>query len=193
MAKINLLPWREKDRTQKRAEFFTLMGGAAAITAGLFLLFYIYVNAKIDYQNSRNAYLQEQIVSLDAKIKEIRLLEKKRENLLARMDAIQKLQASRPIIVRLFDEIVTTLPAGVFITSLSQSGSTVVLKGTAQSNARVSNFMRNIEESDWIASPNLTVIQSATRQNQRLSDFELRLRQAAPKNSAEDGESEDAA
>jgi type IV pilus assembly protein PilN len=166
MAKINLLPWREKDRTQKRAEFFTLMGGAAAITAGLFLLFYIYVNAKIDYQNSRNAYLQEQIVSLDAKIKEIRLLEKKRENLLARMDAIQKLQASRPIIVRLFDEIVTTLPAGVFITSLSQSGSTVVLKGTAQSNARVSNFMRN---------------------------FELRLRQAAPKNSAEDGESEDAA
>tara|TARA_B100001123_G_C15128563_1_gene954319 strand:+ start:313 stop:894 length:582 start_codon:yes stop_codon:yes gene_type:complete len=193
MAKINLLPWREKERNLRRVEFFTLMGIAAAIMVGLFFVFYLYVNSKIEYQNSRNAYLQEQIVFLDEKIKDIQLLEKKRENLLARMEAIQKLQASRPIIVRLFDELVTTLPAGVYITSLTQTGSKIVIKGTAQSNARVSNFMRNIEKSDWITDPSLTVIQNATRENQRLSDFELRLIQSSPKKASEDDEFEDAA
>ncbi len=193
MAKINLLPWREKERNQRRVEFFTLMGIAAAITAGLFFVFYIYVNSKIEYQNSRNAYLQEQIVILEEKIKDIQLLEKKRENLLARMEAIQKLQASRPVIVRLFDELVTTLPAGVYVTSLTQTGSQIVIKGTAQSNARVSNFMRNIEKSDWITDPTLTVIQSATRENQRLSDFELRLIQSSPKKASEEDAFGDAA
>lgn len=191
MAKINLLPWREELRTQKRQEFFSITGIAALATAALFFLFYLFIEAKIDYQNTRNQYMEAEIAKLDKKITEIRELEKERERLISRMRTIETLQTSRPIIVHLFDEIVTSLPDGVFLKEINQTGAAIILKGTARSNARVSNFMRNIEKSLYMMSAKLTVIQTATRENRRLSDFELRLTQTAPKKQSEDADEED--
>ncbi len=191
MAKINLLPWREELRTQKKMEFFSIIGMAALATAIVFGLFYMYNEARINYQNTRNSYLNAQIALLDTKIEEIRELERQRARLISRMQAIETLQTSRPIIVHLFDEIVTSLPDGVYLKEINQTGATIILKGTARSNARVSNFMRNIEKSLYMKLPNLTVIQTATVDNRRLSDFELRLTQGSPTKQSESDESEE--
>ena len=193
MAKINLLPWREELRSQRQAEFFTAMGVAAAVTVLLFGIFWSYMGQKIEYQSSRNQYLQDQIALLDTKITEIQELEKEKARLLARMRAIETLQTSRPIIVRLFDELISTLPDGVFITDISQTGSSVTVKGVAQSNARVSNFMRAVEASEWLTAPSLDVIETKTQDNRRLSNFTLKVNQVLPKPVDPDEVTEDAA
>jgi type IV pilus assembly protein PilN len=180
MAKINLLPWREERRRQLRTEFFSYMGIAALATAGVFLLFYLYIGQLIDYQNSRNKFLEGQIAQLDKKIEEINELEKKKESLIQRMEAVQQLQTNRPVIVHMFDELVTTLPEGVFITEITQKGSVITIKGVARSNARVSNYMRNIEQSEWLMKPKLDVIETRTQDDRRLSNFTLVIQQRKP-------------
>lgn len=177
MARINLLPWREELRKQRKQEFGVAILASLAIAGLLWGLVYFHFDQRIDYQNARNKFLEDQIALLDTKIKEIQELEKEKQRLLARMRAIETLQTSRPVIVHLFDEIVRALPDGVYLTDITQQDDVVTFKGVARSNARVSNFMRNVEESEWVTEPKLTVIETREEKGLRLSDFTLVVKQ----------------
>lgn len=181
MARINLLPWREEQRKQKQYEFFGLIGFAAALAGVVVILMHVYYVQLIDRQNDRNKYLQDEIAVLDKKIKEIQELEKEKQRLLDRMRAIEQLQTNRPLIVHFFDELIDSLPEGVSVTSLKQSGELITIEGSAQSNARVSSFMRNLEKSQWLANPKLDVISSKDESGVRISNFTLKFTQVIPK------------
>jgi type IV pilus assembly protein PilN len=189
MPRVNLLPWRAELRRQKRAEYLMVLGICAAVAAAVWFGIHLYYGELIKQQERRNDYLTQQISLLDKKIEEIKQLEKEKESLIARMKAIETLQTSRPIVVHLFDELVTTLPEGVYLTSVGQVGSKVTIKGVAQSNARVSNYMRNVEASEWIQDPKLSIIQSKTEDGRRIADFTLTFDQTKQK-TAEETEAE---
>ena len=140
MANINLLPWREELRAERQRTFYSSLGLSAALAVLLLVVSDRALDMQIDSQNARNRFLAENIESVDAKVAEIRDLRSQRQLLLARMRVIQELQGNRPIIVRVLDELVRTLPDGVFYSSLSASGSTVLIEGTAESNNRVSSL-----------------------------------------------------
>jgi type IV pilus assembly protein PilN len=177
MATINLLPWREERRRERKRQFFIILGTAAGITLGIIVLVHGLFTQLIEHQQVRNKYIEDQIALLDKKITEIRELEKEKQRLLDRIRAIETLQTSRPVIVHLFDELVTTLPEGVFLTEISQQGDAIAIKGVAQSNARVSSFMRNIEVSPWLKSPHLEVVEATAQDGRRLSNFTLKVQQ----------------
>ena len=160
MARINLLPWRAERRKQRQKEFMTMLGLSAAAGLLISFLIVVYYNGQIEGQQGRNQYLRDQIVLVDQQIKEIEALDKKKANLLARKQVIEELQASRSQMVHLFDELVRTIPEGVRLTSIKQNGQTLTLEGRAQSNARVSSYMRNLESSGWMASPDLSIIEA---------------------------------
>lgn len=180
MPKINLLPWREELRKERQQQFYVHMFLAAA--AGVVVVAYgmFTVNGMIDHQQSRNNYLQTQIQQVDQKIEEIKDLQKTRDRLLARMQVIDQLQKSRPEVVHLFDELVKTLPDGVFLTDVTQSGDKLEIKGTAESSARVSNYMRNIDKSPWLDTPNLEVIETEQSGQSRVFNFTLHTKQTQP-------------
>lgn len=159
MPKINLLPWRAELRTRRRNQFF--MGlGAAVGAAGLAVLASNFVmNGIIGNQKSRNQLLETEIAALDKRIAEILDLEAKKERLLARMAIIEQLQRSRPEIVHVFDEMVRAVPDGVRLTAIKQTGRRLEIKGDAESNTRVSAFMRNIDKSKWLTQPDLQVVE----------------------------------
>ncbi len=187
MPRINLLPWREELRKQRQKEFGIMAGLAVVLMAAVVALAHMQIAAMIEYQKRRNNFLEQEIVKLDEKIKEIRELEKEKEHLLARMRIVEQLQTSRPEVVHLFAEMVTSLPEGVYLTSLEQKGRSINLKGFAQSNARVSSFMRKLEASPWLKNPDLEEIRARVQQSNdvssemRLSAFSLVVSQATPK------------
>ncbi|MBX9607564.1 MAG: PilN domain-containing protein [Gammaproteobacteria bacterium] len=188
MPRINLLPWREELRRQRRTEYLSILGACALAAAGVWFAIHMYFNALIEQQQRRNSFLTAEIKLLDKKIAEIKALEKEKENLIARMKAIETLQTSRPIVVHLFDELVSTLPDGVYLTSINQSGENVTVKGVAQSNARVSNYMRNVEASEWERDPKLSIIQSKSQDGKRTAEFTLTFKQIKTKTSASEDE-----
>ncbi|MEE8321518.1 MAG: PilN domain-containing protein [Gammaproteobacteria bacterium] len=182
MSRINLLPWREARRKELQNQFISAVGVAAVLGAIVWGIGHFYHTQLMENQLSRNAYLDQQISLLDKKIKEIKELEKEKERLLARMRAIEQLQGNRPLIVRFFDEVVNNLPEGVSVISLKQTGQSITIKGVAQSNARVSSFMRNLESSEWLKNPKLDVIQTKSREGGlQLSNFTLRFSQVIPR------------
>lgn len=190
MPRVNLLPWREELRKQRRTEYLSMLGVSAVAATVIWFVIHLDFNALIEQQQHRNSFLTAEIKLLDIKIAEIKQLEKEKENLIARMKAIETLQTSRPIVVHLFDELVSTLPDGVYLTSLIQSGDKVTIKGIAQSNARVSNYMRNVEASQWVKEPKLSIIQSKTEDGKRIADFTLTLKQTKLKSDKESDEEE---
>jgi type IV pilus assembly protein PilN len=173
MAKINLLPWRDAERRRRQREFAIATGVAVGLVvlAGLGVRFHI--EGMIDHQEDRNALLQQEISKLNVRIKQIEKLEETKANLLARMNVIQQLQESRPEIVHLFDELVVSIPEGVFVTRVNQTGNRVEVEGRAQSNARVSAFMRSVQASPWIGNPQLLVIENKDQTGTGLSHFRL--------------------
>ncbi|HEY3486710.1 MAG TPA: PilN domain-containing protein [Gammaproteobacteria bacterium] len=175
MGQINLLPWREERRKEKTAEFATLAGIVALFAIVIVFAARFHIGNIEEYHKSRNAYLQTQIDILNTKLQEIQNLEETKANLLARMNVIQELQRSRPEIVHLFDEIVTTIPEGVWLNDIKQTEKTLKIEGKAESNARVSAYMRNLEASAWLKNPVLEVIEAdkATR----IAKFKLSLQQ----------------
>jgi type IV pilus assembly protein PilN len=186
MARINLLPWREDARQQKQKDFIALMG-MFALAAAIFVgMAHVYNNQLIDAQTVRNNYMGTEINKLDEKIREIQQLEVQKRRLLDRMRAIEQLQTNRPLIVRFFDELVLSLPEGVSVTNVSQQSTNITINGVAQSNARVSSFMRNLESSDWLADPQLDIIQATDESGQRVSRFTLRFKQVVPGAEEED-------
>jgi Tfp pilus assembly protein PilN len=178
MARINLLPWRETRRRERQRQFYALI--IASAVAAFFVLFATHVQfyKLIEHQQARNDFLRSEISELDKKIKEIQELEDTKAKILARMDIIQKLQGSRPLVVHMLDDIVKTLPEGVYLSALSQDSSGVTLDGKAESNTRVSAFMRNLDASEWYMDPKLSVIQTKDEQHTRISDFSLVVKPA---------------
>lgn len=186
MAKINLLPWREALRKEKQQEFFTMLGFFAVVAAVIVGIVHVYHNQLIENQQSRNRYIEDQIAQLDKKIEQIKELEKEKQRLLDRMRAIEQLQGNRPLIVRFFDELINSLPEGVSVISVNQKGNDITINGEAQSNARVSSFMRNLDASKWLARPKLDIIQAKNASGVRISNFTLRFRQVIPKSEEEE-------
>jgi len=181
MAKINLLPWRAELRKERQKEFAIMLGFSAALAIVVWGMIHFYHVQLIDNQKGHNKYLEEEIVKLDKKITEINQLEEAKQRLINKMRAIEQLQSQRPLIVRLFDELVTTLPDGVSLKTFTQKANTVTVNGVAQSNARVSSYMRNIENSQVVKDPKLQVIQGKEEDGQRISSFTLNFNQTIPK------------
>jgi type IV pilus assembly protein PilN len=190
MARINLLPWRAELRRQRRTEFLTLVGICAGVAVMIWGAVHYHFQGRIEFQKERNEYISAEIAKLDTQIKAIEELEKEKDRLIARMKAIESLQTSRPIVVHLFDEMVNSLPEGVYLKEVAQTGTTVELKGVAESNARVSSFMRNIEKSEWLKNPKLEIIQTTDEENRRISNFTLKADQIIPQPTT--GEEDDA-
>lgn len=162
MARINLLPWREQLREERKQRFVVSMGVAAGVGAALVFLAGQLLTTQIENQISRNDFVRKEIQVLDARIKEIAELKSKKEQLLERMKIIQDLQGNRPIIGRLFDQLVRTLPDGVYFSNVRMAGKAITIAGTAESNNRVSNLMRNLDASEWLESPNLSEVKAIT-------------------------------
>lgn len=180
MPRVNLLPWRDEIRSDKERRFFISLGIAALAMLGVIGLVQFGINQVIDLQQDRNDIITTQITKLNKEIKEINELEARKDALLARMNIIQSLQGTRPLVVHLFDELVRTLPDGVYTKKITQNKDKLVIEGFAQSNARVSTFMRNIEKSEWLKDPTLTVIRTATDSRGKVSQFSLRAKQFSP-------------
>lgn len=187
MANINLLPWRERLREERKKQFLVSLGITAGIAALIMFgadRFYV---SKIGNQVARNNYLSQQITALDREIAEIRNLQEQKRELTARMEVIQNLQGKRPVIVRLFDELVRTLPDGVYYNNLSSDETTVAIQGIAESNSRVSALMRALDDSEWFADSSLrqvSAVQGATTAagatDQERNRFELSVRITTP-------------
>ncbi len=158
MPRINLLPWRDEQRKERQVQFLIALGGATLMAGLLALLGYLMFNSMIDAQQRRNERLRTEIKSLDKQIEEINSLETSKQNFIARMEIIEKLQRSRPEIVHVFDEIVKTLPDGTYLTGVKQTDQKFRFDGIAQSATRVSAFMRNIDSSEWLKNPELQVV-----------------------------------
>ena len=161
MPRINLLPWREGQRKERKLAFAVAMGiaGVAACVTAFFA--YLMMGSMIQAQVRRNDQLRTEIKAVDKQIEEINNLENAKQKFIARMKIIEQLQRSRPEIVHVFDEIVRTLPDGVYLTSVKQNAAKLKFEGVAQSSTRVSSFMRNIDGSDWLKNPELEVVQTA--------------------------------
>jgi type IV pilus assembly protein PilN len=177
--RLNLLPWREMRRKEQDRQLLTIAGGAWMLMALIVLYAYLHVSALKDNQAKRNEFLQQEIARVEQEIKEIADLRKQREALIARMNVIYQLQADRIQVVHVFDELTRKLPEGVYLTAFKYSGSNISLQGVAQSNARVSAFMRNLSGSNWFADPELEVINVRDKGGDRVSEFSLRVKQVA--------------
>ncbi|RLA50166.1 MAG: pilus assembly protein PilN [Gammaproteobacteria bacterium] len=188
MAQINLLPWRDERRLELKKEFLTIIAFVFALSVGLVLLGDRIVNSQIEEQSGRNTYLSDQIVILDKQVEEIRDLQKKRNKLLDRMRVIQELQGNRPIIVRILDQLVRTVPDGVFYTRLSTLDKMITISGIAESNNRVSSLMRRLDSSEWLADPNLDVVKAAPDYGDQATTFDLTVKVQLPTGSAQTGE-----
>ena len=174
-ARINLLPHREERRKRARQHFFVLAGGTAVIGVLIVGLMHTFYAAKIDAQKERNGFLKSEIVKLDKDIAEIKKLRDEIAALLARKQVIETLQADRAQTVHLLDELVRQVPDGVYLRSVSQKGLNVNIKGLAQSNARVSTLMRNIDSSPWLERPVLIEVKAANVEKRRLSEFDMNI------------------
>ncbi|HET7650277.1 MAG TPA: PilN domain-containing protein [Gammaproteobacteria bacterium] len=173
MPRINLLPWREERRRQRQQSFNIMAVTVAGLAGVVVLAMYGLVSAAISNQDARNAYLKDQIAGLDKQIAQIKDLQKTKQQLLARMQIIEELQRSRPTEVHVFDQLVRTLPPGVYLTHVNQKGTVLSLDGIAESSARVSAYMRNIDNSMWLGDPNLQIVQqdSSVKPNAHLQKF----------------------
>jgi type IV pilus assembly protein PilN len=176
MARINLLPWREEKRKQREKNFYIGLGVSVFAAAALVLAASMQIDAMINYQQSRNNYLSAEIKKVEKSITEIKDIQKQKKSLLERMKVIQKFQTNRSDSVRLLDEIVKVLPEGLHLTSYKQDNKKQNFNGVAQSNGRVSAFMRNIDRSNWLEKPDLNVIRAEGKTNNnryKYSIFEL--------------------
>lgn len=187
MAKINLLPWREEFRKEKKKEFLTQLGAACLVAVLAAFGWVHFVDSSIENQNQRNQLLETEIAALNKRVQEINELKKKREALIARMKVIQDLQGTRPTIVRYFDEMVRAVPDGLYFSSLVRQGDNVSINGVTESSNRVSSFMRNLDQSEWFANPNLKSIQASDKYSDQASEFSLQFKAVLPASEKPEG------
>ena len=175
MVRINLLPHREQKRQARQRQFVSIAIGLAVLAMAVIGLVHVVIAARIENQNSRNALLKTEIAKLDEQIKEIDKLREQTQALLARKQIVETLQSNRTEAVHALDQLVRQLPDGLYLRSVKQNGAKVTLIGYAQSNARVSTLMRNIESSPWLGSPELVEIKSVALDKQKVNEFTLNL------------------
>jgi type IV pilus assembly protein PilN len=187
MIRINLLPHREQKRQARQRQFISMAIGLAVLGLAVIGLVHVVIAARIENQNSRNALLKTEIAKLDEQIKEIDKLREQTPALLARKQIVETLQSNRTEAVHLLDQLVRQLPDGLYLRSVKQNGAKVTLVGYAQSNARVSTLMRNIESSPWLAAPELVEIKSVALDKQKVNEFTLNLQVKRPTESTAPG------
>jgi type IV pilus assembly protein PilN len=173
MIRINLLPHREEKRKSRQKQFAILAGFAAAIGLAVAGLLWVVFDAQITNQQGRNKYLTEEIAKLDKQIDEIKRIREETASLLAKKQVVEALQSNRSEPVYLLDQLLRQLPEGLYLKSFKQTGAKISVTGYAQSNARVSAFMRNIEASPYLGNPNLVEIKAVTINTQRANEFIL--------------------
>lgn len=179
MPRINLRAWRAELRAERQKQFLSALIFIVLVAGGLVFYWKYVVESQIAHQEARNAYLKSSMEELDKKIKEIEELKTKKQQLLDRMKVIQDLQGTRPVIVRVFDELVRTLPDGLYYESLTRKGSDLSIVGVAESNNRISGLMRNLDQSEWFANPNLKDV-SAVKGKEAANKFDMTLKQVTP-------------
>lgn len=180
MARINLLPYRDKQKKEAEREFVVMILGAVVIVGAVVGAIHMNYVRLIDNAKERNQYMQQRIAEVEKEIKEIETLEAKKAALLARMKVIQQLQSARPEIVHLFYDTAATLPEGVYLTNIKRVASTVELEGIAESNSNVSQLMRNLDASEWMTNPVLDVVDSTKPKDEGFAFFKLKISQSRP-------------
>lgn len=183
---INLLPWREERRKQRKNEFVAMLLFAAVVAGLMFWLWKGMVEGQIADQQTRNNHIQSAIAKLDTQIREIKELQARRDELVARMKVIQELQGNRPTIVYVFDQLVRTLPDGVYYTMVERKGDSYTIEGVAESNNRISRLMRNLDASDWFVEPNLLNVRALNPEDRaegedQANSFVLTVKQGSPR------------
>jgi len=181
MAHINLLPWREEKRQERQQQFYIAMGLTLAFAVVVFYLFSNYMSGLVNDQTQRNNYLQQEITKLDMQIKEIQDLEKQRDRLLARMQVIQELQQSRPKVVKVFDSLVRTVPEGIHFQVLTREGDKLIVQGVAQTNARVSVLMNQLDNDSEFSESKLRVVQRTSSRDDAIRQFTLEVNESKDK------------
>jgi type IV pilus assembly protein PilN len=168
MTEINLLPWRELKREQEKKQFTTLIAGVLVAAVGVVVLANYYMNTLIDNQTQRNHRIKQEINRFDRQISEIKKLKEVKQALISRMNIVQNLQATRPLTVHLFDELVEVMPSAIYVTKIERKDNYVTIYGYSESNSNISLLMRKIEKDKWIQSPVLTEIKK--RKNQKIRE-----------------------
>jgi len=187
MTRINLLPWRDMLEQERRYRFFMIAGVLLFLTVLVWLSVHFYMASEVGYQEARNKLLQKEIKQAEDQIKEIKNLDEQKQRVIERIDVIQELEDKRPQVVHLFDEIVRQVPDGVYFSSLKQKADKISLEGVAQSDARVSSLMANIEKSQWLTNPKILSIERKEIQTKNskikrsVSLFKLEISQTIPK------------
>lgn len=180
MIRINLLPHRELKKAALKRQFFFMAGATLALGVVIWLFGHTFLINRIDAQKGRNDYLKTETSKLDKQLEDIKKLKGQIQALLARKQIVEGLQSNRSIEVHVLDQLVRLLPEGVYYTSIKQQGKDITLTGYAQSNARVSTLMRNLESSMWLKNPTLGEIKAATLNNLRVSAFTMKVTLAPP-------------
>ncbi|MDR2613954.1 MAG: PilN domain-containing protein [Candidatus Accumulibacter sp.] len=173
MIRINLLPYREEKRRAKRQQFYGLLGLVSILGFLIVFMVYTVIDGYVEAQGARNDYIKKEIAALDKQIDQIKQLKVQAEALLSRKQIIESLQQDRAEAVHLLNELTKQVPEGVYLRSLKQQGTKITMLGYAQSSARVSTLMRNIEASPWLGTPELLEVRAINLDNRRLSDFSM--------------------
>ncbi|AOY00617.1 PilN domain-containing protein [Jeongeupia sp. USM3] len=176
MIRINLLPHREQKRLARQRRYLGMLGASFLAAVGVVIAGYLFYNARIETQEERNRFITEENAKLDREIAEIEKLKSERQALLDRKTVVERLQSNRAETVHVMDQLARQTPEGIYLKDVKQSGDTLVLLGYAQSNARVSTLMRNLNDSETFEQPLLIEVKSAQVGNQRLSEFTLNIK-----------------
>jgi type IV pilus assembly protein PilN len=183
---INLLPYREERRKRRKAAFFAGLGLAGLVGAGIVVAVYLLLQFLTSEQQSRNQYIQNEISRLEAQIKDIANLKSEIESLKSRQRAVEDLQTDRNTPVQLLNDLARLAPEGVYLTVIRQDNKIVTVSGIAQTNERVSEFLRNVSRgSEWLEKPDLIEVKLANvstsaRDSRRLLDFSMKVSIKAP-------------
>lgn len=179
-ARINLMPWRLERRKLREREFYAMLGAAVVVGILIALGGIMYMKGQIETQQARNQYLDREIAKLNEQISEIERLEERRRQLIARKEVIERLQANRTQVVHVFDELVRTIPEGVRLSAIRHSAGQLTLEGYAQSQQRVSTYMRRLDSSEWLTQPDLNIIEARGEDANSRFNFTLRVRLTQP-------------
>ncbi|WP_154222103.1 PilN domain-containing protein [Marinicella rhabdoformis] len=191
MVKINLLPWREERRQQMTNEFYVMLVAGIILALLIAGTAYYYFDQSIKFQNKRNQYMTDEIAKLDRQIAEIKELEAKKASLISRQQVIEELQANRTQMVHLFDELVKTIPNGVFLENIKQSGVRLTVEGYAQSYARISDYMDQLKASDWFAGVDVVLIKNDDTLTSHEQKFKLSANLTNPNKKKSDSKVEE--
>lgn len=175
MPYINLLPWRETARKERQQQFLAILGVIAGVAVFFVFLLNLYYSERLDGQEYRNNYLRSEISILDKRIREIRNLNKTKDDLNQRIELIELLQESRNLGTEVFNEISRVVPAGIYLTKVEKKGSGLLIQGKSESNNRLSNMMREIEASELLEDADLDSIVSAEQETELLSAFSMAI------------------